>query len=167
MKHSILLITILLAAIDNSSAQERPAMARYAKGYKGYEGLRIAVSPYADMKRALVMFYGINHPWDRKIFLCDMNEVQSSVNPRIEYQTLIDGQQWNLLIVSPQGTGEAFMKDGNMHIPFHMMKKHRGTLIMSTNSPSIWNKKQGQGKRSGRSNFHREGYDTAHSVDAG
>jgi hypothetical protein len=111
MKHSILLITILLAAIDNSSAQERPAMARYAKGYKGYEGLRIAVSPYADMKRALVMFYGINHPWDRKIFLCDMNEVQSSVNPRIEYQTLIDGQQWNLLIVSPQGTGEAFMKD--------------------------------------------------------
>ncbi len=111
MKPSLLLMTVFLAALDNSLAQEQPAMARYAKGYKGYEGLRVAVSPYADMKHALVMFYGINHPWDRKIFLCKMNEVPSSVNPRIEYQTVIDGQPWNLLIISPQGTGEAFLKD--------------------------------------------------------
>lgn len=112
-----LFLAAFIAALANTTintetamSQERPAVARYGKAYKGYEGLRVSVSPLADMKRAMVMMSGINHPWDRLIFMCEITLVKSNVNPRTEYRTKTPDGDGFFLLTTPEGNGELYVK---------------------------------------------------------
>jgi hypothetical protein len=107
------LFLLAFLMVKTSGAQERPQMARYGKAYRGNEGLRVIVSPLASGNKALVQFYGINHEWDRKIFMCDYVEMDKPSGTRTDFTAKVDGGNYVPLITYAEGYGEVYLKGKN------------------------------------------------------
>lgn len=79
-------------------AQERPEVGKYARVYKGGEGVTVVVVRVGPLARneALVQINGIDNPLDGKIRL---HEVVNQGAGKYDYQTRSDGSLYNTLVM--------------------------------------------------------------------
>jgi hypothetical protein len=100
------------ASVTESALQPpRPEMARYGEAYTGTKGLRVYVSPMANSKSALVQVAYVNHPWDKQIFLCEVERVRSASGVRLQYSHRVEGSNYTMLITYADGSGELYLQN--------------------------------------------------------
>lgn len=108
-----LLIFTVIAFIANSFAlaQARPQVGKYAKVYKGSEGLYLTIvniGPAENME-ALLLIEGIDHPWDGKFMIAKAKKYSN----KTEYVIQVDGKDY-VVFINRSGSGEVYLeKSGN------------------------------------------------------
>lgn len=104
---SILITMILLLAGSLALAQARPQVGKYAKVYKGSEGLYLTlvrIGP-AQNNEALFVIEGIDHPWDGKIMVAKAKKYSN----KTEYAIQVDGGDY-VVFINRSGSGEVYLK---------------------------------------------------------
>jgi hypothetical protein len=83
----------------HAAEQERPQVARYAKVYRGPEGLIVSLLGVGapDGNKFLLQYTGINHDWDMKIF--EVEKVPSGTGHN--YKMTIDGREYHTFVERP------------------------------------------------------------------
>lgn len=101
----IALIGLVMPAHAAENEAERPPVAKYAKVFKGPEGLTVAIlgigKPEDD--EYLLQYAGVNHDWDLKIF--KVKRVPAGVGHN--YRTTVDGQDYDTVVERPGYGGQA------------------------------------------------------------
>lgn len=90
----------LVLATGCASLQAREAMATFGESYRGPKTLTVEVAPTAKGDQALIKVYGINHPWNGKVFLASRH---NGGNNETEY------------VIKHEGTDYILMQDGRKH----------------------------------------------------
>ncbi len=85
----------LFANYSTAAEEKRPEVGKYAKVYKGDEGLRVIVLQIGPKEKseALVQIIGIDHPWNGIIRKHNVISTQS----KTDFTTKIDGKNWTTL----------------------------------------------------------------------
>lgn len=104
------LLGLLSASPPSIHAQEapRPEIAKYVKAYAGYEGTRVwvlRIGPRED-NTAIIQIGGVDHPFDMKIILAQVEETTKDQRYSIENA----GKKFVLLIVNDYG-GELYLPE--------------------------------------------------------
>jgi hypothetical protein len=102
-----LLVTLLvLLSCTLAFAEARPQVGKYAKVYKGSEGLYLIIVKIGPAKNNEVMFLleGIDHPWDGKIMIAKANKHSN----KIEYVIQVDGSDY-VVFINRSGSGEVYL----------------------------------------------------------
>ena len=99
-------VLIALAGLTlsaHAAEQERPQVARYAKVYRGPEGLTISLLGIGapDSNKFLLQYTGINHDWDMKIF--EVEKVVSGTGHN--YKMTINGREYHTFVERPSWGG--------------------------------------------------------------
>ncbi|MGP1684065.1 MAG: hypothetical protein ACTS8S_17230, partial [Giesbergeria sp.] len=114
MKKSFCIIFLLLGVggLSLASAQSRPEIGRYVKGYSGQEGVKVWTLRIgaAEKKEAIVQITGIDHAWDMRI---QKMKVEASQRGNT-YVATVDGKRFVVLVMEGDagelylpGSGEA------------------------------------------------------------
>jgi hypothetical protein len=96
------IIFMAIGFITTANAGEnRPQVAKYAKIFKGPEGLKVVLLGIGDPQKEefLIQYSGINHEWDGKIFKIKRKNVGKGYDYCIirnerEFYTLISRKRW-------------------------------------------------------------------------
>lgn len=101
----IAIIAMFSLSVSAHAEDFRPVVAKYAKGFNGPEGLEIALLNVDDpfKNEYLILFSGINHDWDLKIFKVKRQVDRNGYN----YCMVVDGKKFIALTETIRGSGEA------------------------------------------------------------
>lgn len=108
---SILMSVIFIFTGSLALAQARPQVGKYAKVYKGSEGLYLTVARIgpAENNETLLVIEGVDHPWDGKIFIAKTQKYPN----KTEYAIQVDGKDY-VVFINRSGSGEVYLqKIGN------------------------------------------------------
>jgi hypothetical protein len=118
----------LLSTILTTQAQKgpRPQVGKYCKVYVDKENLQITTVRLGDEENDEILFevFGIDHPFDKKIFKAKVTEVDKRTNITIKYE----GRDW--IIASKRG-GD--MGDDNyvVYLPNKGKKNSEFSIVFS------------------------------------
>ena len=78
---------------------------QYAEVYQGQKNLQVTIIPLGaqEKKEALVVVSGIDHPWNKRVFLTNIwstitaRSGEDFVHKTIDYVTKVNGKEWYLL----------------------------------------------------------------------
>jgi hypothetical protein len=105
----MLMTAILLFTGTLALAQARPQVGKYAKVYKGSEGMYLTlvrIGP-AENNEALLTIEGIDHPWDGKIMIAKAKKYPD----KTEYTIQVDGKDY-VVFINRSGAGEVYLQNG-------------------------------------------------------
>jgi hypothetical protein len=105
----LLMAAVLLFTGTLALAQARPQVGKYAKVYKGSEGLYLTlvrIGP-AENNETLVTIEGIDHPWDGKIMIAKAKRYPR----KTEYTIQVDGKDY-VVFINRSGSGEVYLRKG-------------------------------------------------------
>lgn len=107
----ILLTVILMFTGSIALAQARPQVGKYAKVYKGSEGLYLTLVRIGPVENneALLTIEGIDHPWDGKIMIAKAKKYPK----KTKYAIQVNGKDY-VVFINHSGSGEVYLrKSGN------------------------------------------------------
>lgn len=96
----ILFLSLLISPVASRGwGREVTKVAKYAKVYKGDEGIKVVVVPFdpPTRKLAFIKVTGINHEWDGVIFV---HEIRGE-GARLDYVKKVDNHDYVTLIARP------------------------------------------------------------------
>lgn len=98
---------LLFAAPEVQAQPRRPEIGRYAKGYKGAEGVRVTILRVGnpDLNEALVRVSGVDHPLDRVILKVKVEKKYSNRGNSYEYTMTWQKKPWVLIAADDPGPG--------------------------------------------------------------
>ena len=94
MKTTHTTLGLVLAALSAAATAAPFEMAPHGESYLGPKTLKIEVAPAAKGDKALIKVQGINHAWDGKVVLADL---QRGSDGRADYRIRWQGKDWLLL----------------------------------------------------------------------
>lgn len=99
----LLVALMTLTSSAYAGETERPPVDRYAKVYRGAEGLTVSILGIGapEENKYLLQYAGINHEWDLKIF--HVEKVPSGAGHN--YKMTIDGQDYHTFVERPAWGG--------------------------------------------------------------
>jgi len=106
---SILLASALTALTPFIAVQAatRPEVAESVKAWEGNEGLQVWTLRYGSRNehKALVQITDIDHDWNKKIQLMDVEEK----GERRDYSVQLDGKKFVVLVLNKYNRGEVYL----------------------------------------------------------
>jgi hypothetical protein len=100
---SLIFLAFFTSAIQAQQIKtsDRPEVGKYCKVYVDNENLQISMVRIGDRQNDEILFevFGIDHPFDKKIFKAKVTEVDDRTNITIKYE----GKDW--IIASKKGDG--------------------------------------------------------------
>lgn len=101
-----ILFTVIAFLVSSLAfAQARPKVGKYAKVYKGSEGLYLTIAqigPPENME-TLLLVEGIDHQWDGKIMIAKAKKYSN----KTEYAIQVDGKDY-VVFINRSGSGEVY-----------------------------------------------------------
>jgi hypothetical protein len=113
----IFMTAILLFTGSLSLAQSRPQVGKYAKVYKGSEGLYLTlvrIGP-AENNEALLTIEGVDHPWDGKIMIAKAKKYPQ----KTKYAIQVNGEDY-VIFINRSGSGEVYLQGKGSDNPDHV-----------------------------------------------
>ena len=105
----ILMTATLIFASSLVFAQARPQVGKYAKVYKGSEGMSLTLVRLGPVENneALLVIEGVDHPWDGKIMIAKAKKYPD----KTEYTIQVDGKDY-VVFINRSGAGEVYLQNG-------------------------------------------------------
>lgn len=102
----ILMTATLIFASSLVFAQARPQVGKYAKVYKGSEGMSLTLVRLGPVENneALLVIEGVDHPWDGKIMIAKAKKHPN----KTEYAVQVKGSDY-VVFVNRSGSGEVYL----------------------------------------------------------
>ena len=104
-----LLATTLSVITPIATAQPaaRPEVAEKVKAWHGTEGIKVWTLRYGPLsdKKALVQITDVDHPWNKKIQLMDVE----SKGERRKYSIMLEGKKYVVLVMERYSFGEVYL----------------------------------------------------------
>ncbi len=102
-----ILLTGALCWSSMVPAAERPEVAEDVQAWSGEQGMQVWTLRYGPSQdhKALVQITQIDHPWNRKILLAEVEKK----GKRRDYSVLVEGKKYNVLIINSNSRGEVYL----------------------------------------------------------
>ena len=102
-----LMAVVLLITATLALGQARPQVGKYAKVYRGSEGLYLTLVRIGpdENNEALLTIEGIDHPWDGKIMIAKAKKYPD----KTEYAIQVDGKDY-VVFINRSGSGEVYLQ---------------------------------------------------------
>ena len=88
------------AFAQKAATQARPEVSEQAEAYAGDKNLIVTIVRVGkrEAKQALVEIVGLDHPWNRRIFKCDVVNAASNNSTAVKnnYEMKVNGKDWLL-----------------------------------------------------------------------
>jgi len=131
VKKHLTIITFLLIFVPGlvfsqeaivTNQQLRPEVAENVKAYESHDGVLMWTLRYGkpSENKMLVQITDIDHPWNRKIHLMDVEDT----GMRRYFYTKVDNKRFNVVVFSENGRGMLTLPGNNKSEPLFYSKEH-------------------------------------------
>jgi hypothetical protein len=129
MKKIVFLATLFLLVftiITQAQEGRRPEVGKYCKVYVDNENLQITTVRVGDPESNEILFevFGIDHPFDKKIFKAKVTEVDNRTNIIIKYE----GKDWT---IATKKSGDIGNENYTVYLPNKGKKYSEFTIVFS------------------------------------
>lgn len=122
----LLVFGISSIAFSQDSKTSRPEVAQYCKVYVNNENLQVSTTRVGkpENNELLIEIFGIDHPFDKKIFKAKVLEYNTSIDVTIQYE----GKDW--VIMTKRGS-EGWNDNFMVYLPNKGKKQSEFTIMYS------------------------------------